>query len=116
MGEARAVAVTHPEPVRNGVADLIVGLLDTASPPGVIVLLTAADAAVATLTFSNPAFAAASGGVATAAAITGDLSAAGGVAAKAELRQGDGTPIMFCSVTQTGSGGDIQLSSTTVAS
>ena len=43
--------------------------------------------AVATLTFSNPAFGAAAAGVATANAITPDSNAIGGAIAKAELQQ-----------------------------
>ena len=105
------MAVTHPTSVRTGIADHVVDQLDAGTPPGKIVMQTAAGAAVATLTFANPAFGAASNGVATANAIVADSNAVGGTIAKAELRQGAGTPIILCSVTATGGGGDIQLNS-----
>lgn len=70
---------------------------------------------VATLTFSATAFGGAVAGVATAAAITSDTNAVGGTIAKAELRNAAGTPKILCSVTATGGGGDIQLSSVVIS-
>jgi hypothetical protein len=107
--------VTHPAAVRTALADFIVDQLDTGTPPGKLVLQTSGGTTVATLTFGNPAFGAAAAGVATANAITADSSAVGGTIAKAELRQGNATPIALCSVTITGSGGDIQLNSVVVS-
>ena len=95
--------------------DHVVDQIDVNSPPGKLVFQTSGGTAVATLTFSNPAFGAASAGTATAAAITSDVAAAGGTTTKAELRQGGATPIILCSVTNTGGGGDIQLSSTVIS-
>jgi hypothetical protein len=75
---------------------------------------TAGSVTVATLTFSNTSFTT-SAGVATAAAITSDTNAVGGTIAKAELRNAAGTAIILCSVTATGGGGDIQLSSVVIS-
>jgi hypothetical protein len=109
------MAVTHPTAVRNGLADYVVDQLDTGTPPGKLVMQTAASAAVATLTFANPAFGAAAAGTATANAIVADTNAVGGTIAKAELRQGPSTAIVLCSVTATGGGGDIQLNSVVIS-
>ena len=109
------MAVTHPTATRNGIADYVVDQLDLNTPPAKLVFQTSGGTAVATLTFSNPAFGAAASGTATASAITSDTNAAGGTTTKAELRQGGATPIVLCSVTNTGGGGDIQLSSTVIS-
>ena len=109
------MAVTHPPAVRNGLTDYAVDQLDLNTPPGKLVMLTGASAVVATLTLSNPAFGSAATGTATASAITDDTNAVGGTIAKAELRQGNATPIILCSVTATGGGGDIQMNSIVVS-
>jgi hypothetical protein len=109
------VAVTHPPAIRTALADYVVDQLDIGTPPGKLIMQTAASVAVATLTFANPAFGAASAGVATANAIVADTNAVGGTIAKAELRQGGGTAIVLCSVTTTGGGGDIQLNSVVIS-
>jgi hypothetical protein len=109
------MAVTHPVAIRNLIADLVVDQLDLNTPPGKLVMQTAGGTAVSTLTFSNPAFGASAAGTATASAITADTNAVGGTIAKAELRQGNATPIILCSVTATGGGGDIQLNSVVIS-
>jgi hypothetical protein len=109
------MSVTHPTLVRSGIADHVVDQLDEGTPPGKLVFRTAGDAEVATLTFGNPAFGDASGGTATANAITKDSSATGGTIAKATLENAAGTVKVTCSVTATGVGGDIELSSVVVS-
>jgi hypothetical protein len=109
------MAVTHPALVRSAIADLVCGQINEGTPPGKLVMQTAAAATVATLTFTNPAFAAAAAGMSTANAIVSDTNAVGGTIAKAELRNAAGTPKVLCSVTATGGGGDIQLSSVVVS-
>jgi len=109
------MAVTHPAATRSGIADYVVDQIDLNTPPGKIIMQTSGGTTVATLTFSNPAFGAASSGVATASAITADSSAVGGTVAKAEFRQGGGTAIVLCSVTATGGGGDITLNSVVIS-
>lgn len=109
------MSVTHPTAIRTGLADYVVDQIDLNTPPGKIIMQTSGGTTVATLTFSNPAFGAASSGVATASAITADSSAVGGTVAKAEFRQGGGTAIVLCSVTATGGGGDITLNSVVIS-
>ena len=109
------MAVTHPTLVRTGIADFVVDQLDEGVPPGKLEFQTAASASVATLTFANPAFGAASNGTATAGAIVSDTNADGGTIAKAEWRNAALTAKVLCSVTATGGGGDIELSSVVVS-
>lgn len=109
------MAVTHPTAVRNLIADLVVDQLDLNAPPGKLIFQTSGGATVATLTFPNPAFGAAAGGTATAGTILPDTNAVGGTIAKAELRQGAAAPIILCSVTATGGGGDITLNSVVIS-
>lgn len=78
------MALTHVTAVRNTLADACVDLIDagTTDPNGDLVIMTSADAEVATLPCSDPAFGAAAAGTATANAISDDTDAAGGTAAK----------------------------------
>lgn len=100
------MAVTHGAGTRNAIADTVVDRLDVGGT-GTLVLRTSGDVEVATLTFSATAYGAASGGTATANAITSDASATGGTVAKAAqvgVTHGD---VILCSVTATGGGADI---------
>jgi hypothetical protein len=109
------MAVTHPTAIRNGIAGYVCGQIDINTPPGKLVFQTAASVTVATCTFGNPSFGAAATGTSTANAITDDTNAVGGTITKAELRQGGATPVVLCSVTATGGGGDIQLNSVVIS-
>lgn len=109
------MSVTHPTAVRTTVADTVVDLIDGGTPPGHLVMQTSGGVTVATLTFAATAFGGAVAGVATAAAIVSDTNAVGGTIAKAELRNAAGTAIILCSVTATGGGGDITLSSVIIS-
>ena len=109
------MAVTHPTLVRTGIADFVVDQIDEGTPPGTLVFQTSGDVEVATLTFANPAFGAAASGTATAGAIVSDTNATGGTIAKARFKNNAGTDKVICSVTGTGGGGDIELSSVTVS-
>jgi hypothetical protein len=93
----------------------VVDQLDEGTPPGTLVFQTSGDSEVATLTLANPAFGAASNAVATAGSITSDSSATGGTIAKARLKNAAGTDKIICSVTASGGGGDIELSSVSVS-
>lgn len=108
-------AVTHPTAVRNAIADLVVDRIDAGAGAGTLEFQTSGDVEVATLTFSDPAFGAAASGTATASAITSDTNATGGTIAKARAKDSTGTEVFACSVTATGGGGDIQLSSVAVS-
>lgn len=110
--------LTHVTALRNSLANLVVDAIDigTTDPSGDLELGTATFAAIlATLVFSNPAFGAAAAGSAVAAAITADNNAAGtGVAVVFRIRDRFNAEVLQGSVTATGGGGDIQLSSTTI--
>lgn len=106
------MAVTHPAAVRSIAADAI---LATIGASGKLVFLTAGSVVVATLLFSATAFGAAASGVATANAIASDTNAVGGTIAKAEFQTSAGVAKVLCSVTATGGGGDIQLSSVIIS-
>lgn len=104
-------AVTHPTAVRNTLANTVVDLLDV-SAPGKLVFQTTGDVEVATLTFSNPAFGAASAGIATANSITDDSSATGGSTDRFDAEDGAGGDVFYGSVGVTGA--DINLSSVAI--
>lgn len=110
------MATTHPTAVRNIIADAVVDRVDlgTTNAQGQIEIQTSGAAEVSTLPASNPAFGAASSGVATANAITDDTNATGGTAAQYEFQDRDEGAVILGSVTATGGGGDIELSTVTV--
>lgn len=106
------MSVTHATAVRTILADAATA---TIGASGKIIMQTAASATVATLPFSATAFAGAVAGVATANAITSDTNAVGGTITKAELQTSGSVAKILCSVTATGGGGDIELSSVIVS-
>jgi hypothetical protein len=109
------MAVTHSTAARNLAADQILALINAGTPPGKLVFLTGASAAVASCTFATTAFGATAAGTATAAAIADDTNAVGGTIAKFEMRNAAGTMIVSGSVTATGGGGDIEMNSLVVS-
>ncbi len=116
------MAVTHTTTVRNAIANLVVDLVDAGAAAGKLVIratgtVGSLGAEIATLTFSDPAFGAAGASVAGRAdadTITADSSATGGTAATATIEDSDGNVCGHCSVTATGGGGDITLSSVAI--
>lgn len=106
------MSVTHATTVRTAIADLVVDLIDAGAGAGTLEFLTSGDVEVATLTFSDPAFGAASSGTATASAITSDTSATGGTVAKFVTKDSNGTAVFYGAVSTSGS--DINLSSLSV--
>lgn len=106
------MSVTLEEVARNAAVDAVVGLLDG----GTIEMQTDSDVEVATLSFGTPAFEPASGGTATANAITEDDDATGGDITKAVFKDSSEGPIFTVTVTQTGEGGTLELSSTSIGS
>lgn len=101
------MAVTLETAARNAACDAVVDLLDG----GTIEFQTSGDVEVATLTLGTPAFGDAATGTATANAITSDTSATGGTIAKAVFKTSGAASLFSVSVTATGGGGDIELSS-----
>jgi hypothetical protein len=101
------MAVVLGTTARDAACNAVVDLLDG----GTIEFQTSGDVEVATLTLGSPAFGASSTGTATANAITSDTSATGGTIAKAVFKTSGAASLFTVSVTATGGGGDITLSS-----
>jgi hypothetical protein len=98
---------------RNAACNGVVDLLDvgTTNASARIQLCTAANAVVATLVMSNPAFGNAATGVATANAITADSSAAGNASSVtyARFNDRDAAEVYRATVTGVGGGGEIEI-------
>lgn len=101
------MAVTHSTAARNAATDAVTALIGAS---GKLVFRTsgtigAPGTAVATLSLSATAFAAASAGTATANAIAADTSAAGNASpvATATLQTSGGTIVIHCAVAASGS-------------
>lgn len=102
---------------RSAAADAVVDLIDAGVGAGTLELKSVPSTVqavneVATMTFSDPAFGAASNGVATASAITDDTSATGGTANDATFFDSNGVAVLQCDVAAAAS--DINLSSITI--
>lgn len=108
------MAITHTTAIRNALADAVVDAIDGGAGAGYLEFQTSGDVEVATLTFGDPAFGAASSGTATANSISSDTDATGGTIAKFRVFDSDDTEIFAGSVTVTSGGGDIELSSLTI--
>lgn len=102
------MAVTHSTAAKNAATDAVTALIGTSgnlvfriSPSSV----GSPGTAVATLALSATAFGAASGGTATANAITSDTNATGNASpvAYATLQTSGGTVVIQCSVAASGS-------------
>jgi len=110
------MAITHITSLRNTFADSVDSAVNTGTTDanGDLVIMTSGDVEVATLALSATAFGAASSGVITAAAITNDSSATGGTAALFKFQDKDNAEVFRGTVTATGGGGDIELSSVSI--
>lgn len=106
------MSITHATATRNAIADAVVDSIDTGGA-GKIILSTSGDVDLVTLTCSNPAFGAASGGVATANAITPGTVGTTGTAAKFRVTKNDGTTVVFSGSVGT-SGADMIITSTSL--
>lgn len=106
------MSVTHPDTVRNGMADYVVDRLDAGAGAGQLVLQAADNSVVATLTFADPAFGSATGGVATANPITSATGVPGGTATKFKATDSEGV-ICFSGTVGT-SGTDIVLTNNVI--
>lgn len=119
------MATQIPTAVQNAMCDLAVDRIDagaaagtmqirTGSPPGPNAAATGT--LLATITFSDPAFGAAAAGVATmSGAPLSTTAVADGTAGWFRIRDSDGTTVVDGTVTVTGGGGQLQLSSTTIS-
>lgn len=111
------MAVTHPSSMRNLIADQVTAQADVGTTNAILELQTAATSTAALLTMGTSAFGAAAAGVATASTITDDTNAIGGTATQAVIYSStENNEVLSCSVTSTGGGGDIELSSNVISS
>ncbi len=120
------MATRLPTAARNAASDAVVDLLDAGSGAGTLKIYTgsqpasANDAAsgtlLATVTLGDPAFGAASTGVATLAGTPlSGTGVAAGTAGWARLADSTGATVLDGSVTATGGGGQIELATTTIS-
>lgn len=104
--------------VRNAQADAAVDLIDGGSTDaaGDLQILTSIGGSVlATFTLQNPAFGSAASGVATMSGLPLSTTATGtGTAAAYAVRDRDNNVLWNGTVTATGGGGDIEISSTSI--
>lgn len=121
------MAVQLPQAYRQAACDAIVDGVDAGAGAGTLQIRTgsapdpdvaATGTLLATLTFSDPAFGAAdTDGIATANSITQDSSAdATGTAAHFRVLDSDSNLIWQGSVTATGGGGDLELTTVSITS
>lgn len=108
------MGITLTTAAQNAAANAVVDALDAGAGAAIIEYQTAADAVVAALTMSDPAFGAAAAGVATANAVTDDTDATGGVVTKAVFKDSDGSEVFRMTVSASGGGGDIIVDNTTI--
>lgn len=111
------MAITLQTAARNAACDAIVDLIDGGAGAGTMEIKSAASTTagaseVATVTFSDPAFGAASSGTATASAITDDTSATGGTASDFTVFDSNSNAIFQGAVSTSGS--DLNLSSVSI--
>lgn len=112
------MALTHTTAVRNGLADYIDDQVNagTTDAGGDLVFETSGDVAVATINLQDPAFGAAANGVITLAGTPlEDTNAAGGTIDHFIIQSRDNVEVFQGTVTVTSGGGDIEITSLTIA-
>jgi hypothetical protein len=111
------MALTHSTPARNAGANAKLALLNggAANAAGIARFRTSSNVIVADLPLSNPAFANAVNGVATANAITSDTNADGGVIDRLTLEDRDRNVVITAADIRTSAGGDMQGNNLTVS-
>ena len=115
------MALTHTTAIRAAMASAVLTAIDTTTgggdTTGDLVFMTTASAAVATLTWSaTPAFATNAGATWTMNAINDDTSATGGTVGLFKFQNRNNVEVFRGTVTATGGGGDIEMSSLAVGS
>lgn len=119
------MATRIPTNVRNAMANAAVDLIDAGPAAGTVQIRAGAQPASAgsaatgtllgTLTLSDPAFADAVNGTATAGAVTGDSSAdASGTAGWFRVLDSTGATVMDGAISGAGGGGDMILDKTAI--
>ena len=109
--------ITHVTAIRDAMVNLVVDAIDagTTDTTGDLVIMAAGDVEVATLTWTaTPAFGASATGTATMNAINNDTNATGGTAVAFKFQDRDNVEVLRGVVGATGSGEDLELSSTSI--
>lgn len=118
------MAIRLATAARNAAVDAVVDLIDAGAGAGTLKIYSGVQPAtgndegtglLATVTFADPAFGAAATGTASAtdpAAVTGS---AAGTAQSFVIEDSTGANVFNGTVTATGGGGDLQLSTTTIS-
>lgn len=97
-------------------ADAVVDLLDAGATAAYLDFRAASSTSIVICTFQTTAFGAAATGLATANAINDGTASTAGTATVAVALGSCSTEVFRCSVTSTGGGGDIELSSNVISS
>lgn len=110
------MAVTHSTALRNVLADAVDNYINTTGGGTAQVQILDGSTQLVSFDLANPAFGAASSGTITlnSTPIAGTASAAG-TADIGQITDRGGTDVIFCSVTGSGGGGDIEASNTSIA-
>lgn len=111
------MALTHVTAHRNTLADAIDTAINsgTTDAQGDLIIMTSGDVEIATILLSNPAFGAAAAGTITLAGVPlEDTNATGGTAALFKFQDRDNSEVFRGTVTATGGGGDIELTSVSI--
>ena len=118
LGFLNWAAVTHVNAVRTTMGNAAVDAIDagTTDTTGDLIIMDSADSAIARLSWTaTPAFGNTTSGVATMNAINDEASALGGTAALFKFQDRDNGEVMRGTVTGSGGGGDIELSSVNIS-
>jgi hypothetical protein len=111
------MSLTHGTPTRTAAADCVVDRVDGGSPG--LLKIRNGSTVLATIVLANPAFGAASAGVAALLGTPLSVAASGGGAGtnadNFQICSSDGTVIFAGSVTATGGGGDLTLDNVSIA-
>ena len=110
------MSMVLPNATREALITAFGALVDSGAGAGTGEFQLPAGTEVATVTFSDPAFASYTNGVGTFDTVTGDASATGNAAAvtKFVIKNSTGTVIATLSVGLEGSGEDVEISNTTI--
>ena len=111
------MAVTHPSSMRTLIADTVTAQADAGSSLARLVLQASASTEVVVPIFDSSAFDAAAAGVATANTITDGIASTAGTVTQGLIESStELNEVCSFSVTSTGGGGDIELSSNVISS
>ena len=110
------MALTTVNALRTSKAQQIKDAVDagTTNAAGKIVIMTGADATIVELTLSNPAFGAITDGVMSLNTVTNGTSILADTAALFKIVDRDENEVYRGTVTATGGGGDLELSTVTI--